>query len=242
MSPPSLPVGNPYCTSVKELIPSITPVLCDPLARNDERKREALARLFDRLGEAKHLTVHPNPQVIALIEALAKIIGVSPETHPIVRAKRANDALIEEARQAVITLSGPHLKRIFDGALKDNAHGQYVPTFSKGSPEALALDALTPAERGEALLHALRVLNFATHCGSHPSNTVWPDGKYTGFRKADYPRIRDYPSGAHAGLSLVDLFQHLARKKIELNEDMQVELLQLLRSGVASNLCNRSRS
>ena len=31
-------------------------------------------------------------------------------------------------------------------------------------------------------------------------------------------------------------FQHLARKKIELNEDMQVELLQLLRSGVASNL------
>ena len=91
-------------------------------------------------------------------------------------------------------------------------------------------------ERGEALLHALRVLNFATHCGPHPSNTVWPDGKYTGFRKADYPRIRDYPSGAHSELSLVDLFQHLARKKIELNEDMQAELLQLLRSGVASNL------
>ena len=81
---------------------------------------------------------HPNPQVIALIEAIAKIIGVSPETHPIVRAKRANDALIEEARQAVITLSGPHLKRIFESALQGERAGTYVPTFSKGSPEALA--------------------------------------------------------------------------------------------------------
>ena len=39
MSLPSLPVGNPYCTSVKELIPSITPVLCDPLAR--QRRAQA---------------------------------------------------------------------------------------------------------------------------------------------------------------------------------------------------------
>ena len=79
------------------------------------------------------------------------------------------------------------------------------------------------------------LLNFATHCGPHPSNTVWPDGKYTVFRRTDYPRIRDYPSGAYVMFNSVHLFQHLARKKLELNEEMQTECLDILRSGVANN-------
>jgi hypothetical protein len=202
----------------------------------DQRSRQALQRLFQRLGESKQLSQYRDASTLALIEALASLIGVAAASHPIIQAKLDAEALAEQSKQGVIKLAGPQLSAFFEAAFKDGAFTTYMHGYMKEKADLSALDALSPAERAHALFGCLRAFNFISHWGRNSQAKPWPECKLSSFPSADYPRIADYAEQGYSQLLLGPLFQNIARRKLDLDEEMQWELLRLLRSPAAAPL------
>ena len=220
---------------MKNLIFAITPLLCED-GPGKEIRQAALERLFHRLGEGQLLTGYPDSGVMQLIEALARATGIPPETHPILRAKLAAAALATESQQAVVKLAGPRLAPFFETAFKENVFGSYQRNYVKDRADMSAIEALSPRDRGLALFDCLRVFNFMSHWGAARYAKTWPEGKLTSFASADYPRMSEYGEQSHSWMILGELFQQMARRKLDLDDDMLSELLRVLHSNAAEHI------
>ena len=225
---------GPSSFTMKNLTFAITPLLCED-GPGKEIRQAALERLFHRLGEGQLLTGYPDSGVMQLIEALARATGIPPETHPILRAKLAAAALATESQQAVVKLAGPRLAPFFETAFKENVFGSYQRNYVKDRADMSAIEALSPRDRALALFDCLRVFNFMSHWGAARYAKAWPEAKLTSFASADYPRMSEYSEQSHSWMILGELFQQMARRKLDLDDDMLSELLRVLHSNAAEH-------
>ena len=99
-----------------------------------------------------------------------------------------------------------------------------------------AIEALSPRDRGLALFDCLRVFNFMSHWGAARYAKTWPEGKLTSFASADYPRMSEYGEQSHSWMILGELFQQMARRKLDFDDDMLSELLRVLHSNAAEHI------
>ena len=227
------PLG-PSASSIRQFIHYVQPLFCTPQIASDDRKKLALLRLFNALGDSADLRAYPDMSVTQFVEALANTIGVAPETHPLVQQKLAAAALVEDGRQAVVKLGGPRLEKFFEAAY---AHQNYNSRkYVQEHADLSALDALSPEDRALTLFDCLRVFNFTVRSSTHARAKTWPDVRLTGFDRAAYPNLGKYASEVFSAQVLDQLFTALARKKMTLSEPMQQELLVLFRSGAAPNM------
>jgi hypothetical protein len=210
------------------------PLFCTPEVAADDRKKLALLRLFNALGESAGLRAHPDAGVTAFVEALAAAIGVAPETSPLIQAKLAAAALVEDGKRSVVALAGPRLAGFFEAAYK---HQNYnTRKYVQEHADLSAIDALSPEERALTLFDCLRVFNFAGRSWKLSRAKAWPDAKLTNFDQTAFPNLGKYATEVFSTQVLDQLFTALARKKMTLSEPMQRELLALLRSDVAPNM------
>jgi hypothetical protein len=223
-------------STIGDMSYSVEAVLCGPNAILDERRRRLIADLLARLGESESLIKYRNHRIMAFVERLAQSIGADPRTNPVIRAQEEGEALIEQQKRAITALSGPRLRRFFETAFAGGAFNSYPGKWPDGKVDVSEIDALSPQDRAAALFDCLRVFNAVVSVDRNSKAKPWPACKLSSFHLAGHPCLADYKRPSYLIQGLDWLFQHIARRRVALDEDMQWELLALLRADAAPPL------
>ena len=203
-----------------------------PAGRLTAAGRQAIETLYDRLdGSCVALTSRPADR-LEIVRKLGEYLGRAAAKSRYLEGQRQIEAAATKLRGDLERVGGPHLKpfiaSLYQGTVTYNAKD-----FIKTHPETAALEALSPEQRGTALLHCLRLVAFQTAFNDRRYRQYPDTGGFFANYAPDFFVDRDLagPDRLPATMTeMAKLFDHLIAKKASFTEAELAEIAGFMTS------------